>query len=198
MTDLITLVVPFGAEAAPICSHDRGFQPYLDDPRAAIPRWLVDVTPRAAHDFLHGGFSLYQPQMRRRLSGEMAPLVHVGGPTSVSFDGEEIHSEETVMPNGDVANLLSLPVEAVADFLQSHPGFSVPSAADYEPATPPKKDAAAELHAVADAVAGSSPKSNKPVAPPAPRDELVTITAHAPVEIVNTAAKPAAKAAPKA
>jgi hypothetical protein len=196
MIDLITLVVPFGAESAPICSYDRGFQAYLEDPRAAIPRWLVDVTPRAAHEFMHGGFALYQPQMRRRLSGDMAQLVHVDGPTSVSFDGEIFKSAETVMPNGAVAHVLSVPIESVAEFTTSHPGFSVPSAAEYE-APLRKKDAVAELHAAADAVAGSDHDSKKKVASPAPHDELVTITAHAPVEIVTKAEKPPAKAATK-
>ncbi len=182
MSDMITLVVPFGAETAPICSHDRGFQTYLEDPRAAIPRWLVDVTPRAAHEFIHGGFALYEPQMRRRLSGEMALLVHAG-PTSVSFDGETYQSKQTVMPNGKVAHVLSVPIESVHDITNSHPGFSVPSAADYE-APMPKKDAVAELHAAADAVAGSSPDSKKKVA--APDD--------APVEIVKPSAKVSTKA----
>ncbi len=163
MSDLITLVVPFGAEFAPICSHDRGFQSYLEDPRAAVPRWLVDVTPRAAHEFMHGGFALYEPQMRRRLSGETASLVHVDGPTSVSFDSETYYSKETVMPNGKVAHLLSVPVESVLDLTRSHPGFSVPSAAEYE-APLRKKDAVTELHAAADAVAGSTESKKKPKA----------------------------------
>jgi hypothetical protein len=197
MSDLITLVVPFGAESAPICSYDRGFLAYLEDPQAAIPRWLVDVTPRAAHEFLHGGFALYEPQMRRRLSGEKASLVHVDGPTSVSFDGETYHSDETVMPNGKVAHVLTVPVESVLDFTKSHPGFSVPSAAEYE-APLRKNDAVAELHAAADAVAGAGHDSKKKEAATAPVDDLVTITAHAPVEIVTKAEKPHAKAAPKA
>jgi hypothetical protein len=136
MTDMITLVVPFGAESAPICSHDRGFQPYLEDPSASIPRWLVDVTPEAAHQFLStgGGFHLYEPQLRRRLSGETTPLVHADGPVSVSFDGDNHQSAQQVMPNGATVHVLAVPTEAVLDFIRSHPGFSVLSVMDYQQA----------------------------------------------------------------
>jgi hypothetical protein len=137
MEELITLVCPVGETYSfPICSHDRSFEPYRAAPG---DRWLVDVTPAAAAEFLHkGGFALPEFVNRRVLSGQTTPLVHTDGPFSVSFDGVEYVSQETAMPNGEIKHVMAFPSEGVAEIVDGvHPGVSVLSLADFMPPAPP-------------------------------------------------------------
>jgi hypothetical protein len=139
MEDLITLVCPVGETYSfPICSHDRSFEPYRAAPG---DRWLVDVTPAAAAEFLHkGGFALPEFVNRRVLSGQTTPLVHEDGPFSVSFDGVSYASQETEMPNGALQHVMAFPSEGVGEVVGVHQGVSVLSMADFMPPPAPPPD----------------------------------------------------------
>jgi hypothetical protein len=143
---LITLVCPFGAENAAICSHGVGFVPYREDIHSRGSRWLVDVTPQAAHNFLHnGGFALPDFVMRRQFSGQTAPLVHKDGAFSIGFDGQQYQSEETRLPNGEMRLIADFPLEAIPEVVGVFPGFSVLSMVEFQapPATGGEGEASA-------------------------------------------------------
>jgi hypothetical protein len=160
MEDLITLVCPLGETYSfPICSHDRSFEPYRAAPG---DRWLVDVTPAAAAEFLHkGGFALPEFVKRRDLSGQTTPLVHEDGSFSLSFDGVEYHSEETTMPNGELQHVMAFPSEGVADVVGVHSGVSVLSLADFMPPAPPPDPSEPPAPVIEDNAAAGS-KSRRP------------------------------------
>ncbi len=115
MRMLVILVVPPGANDAPICHAGESFEPYRLDYRDPQSIWLVAVTHDAAVALLHkGGFSLYTPPaMRRRLSGMMVRMIHKDGPRSCGWDGEAYEP--------DAKGEVTVPVESQED-LFSH-GF---------------------------------------------------------------------------
>jgi hypothetical protein len=119
MSEMCILVLPPGAEDAPICHADHSFAPYRLDPRNPASVWLVEVTPEAAVQLLHkGGFSLHAPAMRRRLSGMMVRMIHKEGPRSCGWDGEAYEPDES--------GAVTVPVEAQED-LSSHDFVGAPA-----------------------------------------------------------------------
>jgi hypothetical protein len=126
MRMLVILVLPPGAEDAPICHGDESFAPYRENARDPASDWLVEVTPEAAVQLLHkGGFSLHAPAMRRRLSGMTVYMIHKEGPRSCGWDGESYEPDE----NGRV----KVPVESQED-LFSHGFVGAPDEAASETA----------------------------------------------------------------
>jgi hypothetical protein len=136
------LIVPPGASDAPISHGKDSFPPYREDPSDRNTQWLVEVPDHTAEHFcLNGGFQVYEPQMRRRLSGQCVPLIHGDGsaPCSLSFDGDNYQSEFMTLEDGVGVHVLSLPAEGVSEIVSLHggapihPGYSVLSIADHQP-----------------------------------------------------------------
>jgi hypothetical protein len=123
--DLIELNIPLGADSGPISHGYFSYAPFRADitnpnsgSRVRVPRESVD------HFCLTGGFTLYEPQMRRRLSGETIDIERTDGPGGCSYDGETYDSRE-VDVRGEIRHVLTIPLEAAAEILGSHPGFKV-------------------------------------------------------------------------
>lgn len=136
------LIMPPGAENGPVSHGKDCFTPYLEDPGDPNTRRLVKVPDGTVEHFcLNGGFQVYEPQMRRRLSGQVVPLIHGDGsaPFSMSFDGDNYHSELVTLDDDTSVHVVSLPAEGVEQ-ARSHPGVSVLSVADHQapPAHPGK------------------------------------------------------------
>ncbi len=138
---LVILVVPPGAEDSPICHGNEAFAPYRADHLDHNSGWLVAVTPQAAVALLHkGGFSLYAPPMRRRLSGDMAYMIHKEGPRSCSWDGEAYEP--------DVHGRVRVPVESQEDMF-SHGVVGAPPLPEAESETPKQPTAKVSAKAAA-------------------------------------------------
>ncbi len=141
----VILVVPPGANDAPICHAHESFDPYREDHLDPASQWLVAVTPEAAVALLHkGGFSLYAPAMRRRLSGDMVWMIHKDGPRSCGWDGEAYEP--------DVHGRVRVPVESQED-LFSHGFVGAPAPLPEPPAPPVQKKVEAKPKAEAAAKA---------------------------------------------
>jgi hypothetical protein len=138
----VILVVPLGAADAPICHAGQRFEPYRADHQDPASQWLVAVTPEAAVALRHkGGFSLHEPAMRRRLSGDMVWMIHKSGePRSCGWDGESYEPDEK--------GRVKVPVESQDD-LFSHDFVGAPAPLPEEPPPPVQKKAKAEAAAKA-------------------------------------------------
>jgi hypothetical protein len=135
MRMLVILVVPPGANEYTICHAGESFEPYRFDHLDSASDWHVAVTPEAAVALLHkGGFALYAPAMRRRLSGMMVYMIHKDGPRSCGWDGEAYE------PDGK--GRVKVPVEAQED-LFSHGFVGVPPEPEEPPAVQKKRIGAA-------------------------------------------------------
>ena len=117
MTHTLTLIVPNGAQDAPISHGIESFSPYREDHTNPASRWLVEVSREAAVHFLHNaGFALYErPGERAVSSATMVQLRHPDG-CGCGWDGVAYEADE----NG----IVTVPAEAAAD-LESH-GFGPP------------------------------------------------------------------------
>jgi hypothetical protein len=80
MDEMLTLVVPPGAEDAPIAHGLRVFKPYRADPLDPDSGWLVRMPPDVAAQYLHGntGFYLLEEKIQP-MSDEMIRMRHPDG-----------------------------------------------------------------------------------------------------------------------
>ncbi len=124
----VTLVVPGGAEQAPISDGAREFKPYRRDHHDSQSGWLVDMPPEIAAHFLRGnsGFSLMTEQhVVPAATDETVRVKHAESPRSIGWGGE------TFEPDDDGVN--HVPPGAVADAV-SHGFRLVPDEPAAEPA----------------------------------------------------------------
>lgn len=138
------LILPPGAEDAPVSHGKDCFPQYREDTKDPNTRWLVEVPDHAAQHFcLNGGFQVYEPQMRRLLSGQCVPLIQGDGsaPCSVSYGGgDPYHSELVTLDDGSQKHVIAFPAEGVSEVVGVHPGYAVLSLADHQaPAEHPGK-----------------------------------------------------------
>lgn len=138
---MVTLLVPTGAETAPISHGHECFVPYRANIFDPTSPYLVDVPVHAVDPFcLRGGFQVLDQPMRRRLSGQVVPLILRDGsvPSSVTYDGDVYASQLIRFPDGSERHLIAFPEEGLGEFLQVHPGYTLLSMADHSEAeTPP-------------------------------------------------------------
>jgi hypothetical protein len=73
--------------------------------------------------------------MRRRLSGEVVPIVFGDGdePFSVSYDGDNYTAELQELPDGSMKYVMEFPSEGVGEVVGVHPGYAVLSLSDHQP-----------------------------------------------------------------
>jgi hypothetical protein len=132
--NLITLVLPAGTDHTAPSHGTESFEPYRADATDPDSDWLVDVPDHVGERLMHnGGYHLPSPTMRRRLSGDMMPIIQEDGeaPFSLSYDGDSYESSPETMPNGARLHIAAIPQEAHADVLSVHPGLKVLSIGDY-------------------------------------------------------------------
>jgi hypothetical protein len=104
---LVTLVVPIGAESAPISHGMTQFPPYLADHMDLASRWLVDVPAEiAAHLTHNGGFAMKKQQVAAPPAREWVIIHHPEDPRA-SCGGERQPDGDWLVPVAMAAELIA-------------------------------------------------------------------------------------------
>lgn len=140
MTEMLTLVVPPGAEDAPISHGTREFRPFLEDHLAPDSRRLVRMPPDVAANYLRGNTGFYllpeQNQMERSLMSDDPEMVRMRHPDggSCGWGGSAYEPDEhgvVTVPAAAVPDLLPHGFRPVPD---EFPGMPLPDFNPFDPA----------------------------------------------------------------